>query len=84
MIDLGHSSEIEVKWAGEVYKLREPSAREMNFYQKKMKLDGADHIELLVDFVSSLGMPKEVCESLPAAKLNVLIESLVSEITKKN
>lgn len=84
MIDLGKSTEIEVMWASVVYKLREPSAKEMNLYQKKIKADEGQSLDVLIEFVASLGLPKEVAESLPAGKLNVLIEALVEEMTKKN
>jgi hypothetical protein len=84
MIDLGQASEIEVKWAGAVYKLREPSAKEMNSYQKRIKADESQGLDVLIEFVSSLGFPREICETLPAGKLNRLVESLVEEITKKN
>lgn len=86
VIDLGAKTEFEVKWSGQVYKLREPTAREMADYQKKSKADTAqDHsLDLLVDFVGTLGMPKDVSEQLPMSRLNALVEGLVGAISKKN
>ncbi len=83
MIDLGQANEMEVKWAGVVYKLREPSAKEMNAYQKQIKADEENSLDLLIQFVSSLGLPKEIAETLSAAKLNQLVEGLVEEMAKK-
>ncbi len=86
VIDLGSKTEFEVKWAGQTYALREPTAREMADYQKKMKLDTTqDHsLDNLVEFVGLLGMPKDVSESLPMSKLNALVDGLVAGISKKN
>ncbi len=86
MIDLGSSVEFEVKWAGAVYKLREPSAKEMGIYQSKIEEAQAkgNSIDALIQFVSDLGLPKEIAEALPASKLAVLVESIVGEIGKKN
>lgn len=86
MIDLGSSVEFEVKWAGAVYKLREPTAREVHEYQKKAKLDKDQDqsLDLLIQLVVKLGLPLEIAEQLPTSKLNILIDGLVSNITKKN
>lgn len=86
VIDLGLKTEFEVKWAGQSYTLREPTAREMADYQKKSKLDSNQEqsLDLLVEFVGKLGMPKEAAEQLPMSRLNVLIEGIVASISKKN
>lgn len=85
-IDLGNDVEFEVKYAGAVYALREPSAREMNEYQKALKADEKNErgIELLIDFVSRLGLPKDVAEKMPGSKLNRLVSGLVEGMAKKN
>lgn len=86
MIDLGQKTEFEVRWAGVVHKLREPTAKEMSGYQQLVenKKSDSEAVGLLIQFVAMLGMPESVANELPVSKLSLLVESLIGEISKKN
>jgi hypothetical protein len=86
VIDLGQKTEFEVKWDGNVYLLREPTAKEMSAYQQLIenKKSDSEAVGLLIQFVSTLGLPEAVASDLPVSKLSLLVESLIGQISKKN
>lgn len=84
-IDLGEDIEFQVKYRGAVYQLREPSAKEISSYQKRLEGAGAeDATSALLAFVSNLGMPIDIAEAMPASKLNALVRGLLDGMSKKN
>jgi hypothetical protein len=74
---------LKVKVYGNEYEISFPKFKATIDFQKKMKEAGDDNFkqfEVLLDFLSDHGLPKNVSEELQADHLLKIVESL----TKKN
>lgn len=79
MLELVRST-IEVKLDGKVYTLRMPTYKEGILYKSEVKKISEDDIlssNLLIDYLSKLGLPKEVCESLEIEHLEKVLEFIL-------
>ena len=83
VLDLGAKTVYEVKYDGKLYSLQEPTARQINAYQKSSSADESNTIESLLDFLSELGLPKEVGNELGISKLQMLTEHLTKKYSEK-
>lgn len=83
VLDLGSKTVYEVKYEGRVFSLREPTAKDINDYQKAGEGEAGQSVENLLDFLNSLGLPKEVGEELGMSKLQMLTEHLTKEFSEK-
>lgn len=81
LIDLGDKITYEVKYAGKIYELREPTAKDVQKLQSKV--DEGDDFSRFMDFLVSLGLPAEICESLGLSKIKKLTDKLTEEFAEK-
>lgn len=77
-IDLGEEVKINVKVGGQSYELREPTQADLERLQK-----AGDDPEVFNDFVSALGMPRDVVEGLGVIRLKKLADGLTGALTEK-
>jgi hypothetical protein len=83
-IDLGQEITYDVKYNGEIYKLREPSVSDVNKFQQKMKKsDDDDNINLTLSFITELGLPDGIAKNLGVQKMKLLVEKIVGELQEK-
>lgn len=81
-IDLGSTISYKVKFNGKEYSLSEPSVKDVMAFQKEMK-DDTENIAHTINFMSKLGLPSEVCESLGVGKLKILVEKITGDMQEK-
>jgi hypothetical protein len=68
---------LKFKFQGEPYEINYPSVKQFDDYQKKAsKAKESEYIELLIDFLSKLGLSKEVAYELEVDHLSALVEEL--------
>lgn len=80
-IDLGSEIQINVKYGGKEYSMREPTVAEIEkFRTKEEEKAGAD---ALLDFLDTLGMPKDVVSQMGMSKAKKLVDDLMDLVTKK-
>jgi hypothetical protein len=80
-IDLGNELVIDVAYAGQEYKLREPTVGELDqFRAANIEVDGVSPI---VELLTRLGMPKEVILKMGMSKARQLVDGLMDVLTKK-
>ena len=85
VIDLGSSAVFEVVVDGKKFTLREPMVEEVKDLSKKQE-DLKDEMEssvLLTDFIVSLGMPKDVMDSLGIIRLKLLVDGIMGGLAEK-
>ena len=65
---------------GESYIVRLPSMIESRDFARKSQAleDDLDNIDLMIDFLSSLGLPKDKCEALDVAEMEELKNTVLS------
>ena len=83
-IDLGQDVVFNVKLNDKEYKLREPSALEVEKYQVELKKDEDSATTLLISFVSSLGMDKDVASAMGIRKLTKLMQGIIGVMNEKS
>jgi hypothetical protein len=71
----------QFEYDGDVYKLKSPSVKDVTALQKRIEKDG-ESVDIAIDFLSNLGMKKEVCYEMEIDNLNTIIEAVVG--AKKN
>lgn len=79
MLELTRTT-IEVKLDGKEYTLRMPTYKEGILYKHEIKLLQDDDVkasERLVEYLSKLGLPKEVSESLEIGHLEQVLEFIL-------
>ena len=81
-IDLGQEIVFDVKLGDKAFKLREPTALEVQAFQRRSQ-DSEDTVMELVSFVAMLGMEEQVAKSLGITKLNKLVEGIVGGLSEK-
>lgn len=79
-IDLGEDVVFKVKLSGKIYELREPTVKDVKVLQTAGE---GDSDEAILDFIISLGMPKDVANNLGLMKLQKLSKGLVSTFDEK-
>jgi hypothetical protein len=67
----------EVKFKGVVSKLRYPTIKDAKILREKIKSVAED--EAMIDFISSLGMDKELAEELTSQHILSIMEALNSK-----
>jgi len=83
MIDLGSEKLYEVKFNNKMYSLREPTVKDASEFQKNQKDSKGDEIGVFINFISTLGMPKEVAENLGLSKIKTLTDAIMGDLEKK-
>lgn len=83
MLDLGAKTVYEIKYDGKTYQLKEPTARDINNYQKASKENEGKELENLLNFLNDLGLPKEIGEELGLSKIEKLSKYLIGEFSEK-
>jgi len=69
---------LEIDIYGESVEMRFPTVRESQGYGDKMKKAGEEKAgDMLLDFLSDLGLPKNIAESMEAEHLTELMEALI-------
>lgn len=71
------------KLDGQEYRLKKPTVGQFQEYDKKVKsTDHKNHLELLIDFLSSLGLPKDTAYGLEVGHLEAILEHLIDSKKK--
>ncbi len=77
-LDLGDEVQLNVKYKGKEYVLREPTVGEVE------SINAGDANKMDVpEFLGSLGMPKDIVRGMGLSKANALVEGLISLVAKK-
>jgi hypothetical protein len=79
-IDLGDDIQIQVKYSGETYVLREPTVSEIELFKEGADTDSVENLD---SFLSKLGAPVGFVKTMGASKAKTLIEGMMELITKK-
>lgn len=82
-IDLGEKEVANVKLAGKVYKMDLPTVKAAKKFDDLKKQKGEENLDLYVEFLSDLGLPKDICESLTLRQFKKLSEGLMGDSEKK-
>jgi len=84
-LDLGSKPEANVKVGSDVYKMSVPTVKQSIKFSKDMDAceDEFKKTEMFVTFISQLGMPEEVAESLSVQQMSKLAEGLIGNAEKK-
>ena len=82
-LDLGEKEIANVKLAGKSYQVSLPTIKAAKKFEAMKKEKGDDDLDLYVDFLADLGLPREVSESLTLRQFRVLSEGLMGDSEKK-
>lgn len=84
-IDLGVKPSVKVKLGTDCFDMSVPSVKNSMEFSKLVEScsDDFSRTELFVDFMSKLGLPKEVIEELSLQQLTMLSEGLMGSPGKK-
>ena len=84
-LDLGVKPEANVTIGADVYKMSVPTVKQSLKFSKEMEScdDDFSKTELLVNFISDLGMPLKVAENLSVHQMGKLTEGLMGTAEKK-
>lgn len=82
MIELKRKS-FEFKLDGKTYNVRSPKVKEVEKLQKESKEKGDEDLSVAINFLDSLGMPKDVCYGMEAEHLQIVIETVSGASEKK-
>jgi len=72
---------IRVDVYGEKIEISKPNIKQVIEYQKKVKED-EENVEVVLDFLAELGLPKDKAYSLTPDDLQLIVEALVSSKKK--
>jgi hypothetical protein len=67
---------------GKEYEVKFPTIKAVQAFQAKAKEKAEDDLGLTIEFLSSLGLDKEVCETLEITHLTAILTALTD--SKKN
>lgn len=81
-LDFSQDQKIKVKYGSQSYEVKYPSVKEVILYRDSVEKSPGKESEIFLDFLSQLGLPKEVSESLSMRHVTALAEALME--TKKN
>ncbi len=70
---------IKVKVGEAVYELSKPSNRQVRDLQKKLQASPEDAIEVNIDFLESLGFPKDVAWDIEPSAFEKILEALLAK-----
>ena len=82
-LDLGSNAKVNVKVNGGAHKMRVPTVRESQWYQKEISKKGSDAFDTLLSFIVKLGMPMDAAEELDLIQIRKLSEGLLAVSEKK-
>ena len=84
-ISLDSTPSIKAKFAGQVYNIKEPTVLQVQEFQEKAKSEenGQPSFEQTMEFLSNLGLPKDVLHKLTISKLNELTSVITGQLEKK-
>ena len=60
-----------------------PTVKDASEFQKNQKDSKGDEIGVFINFISTLGMPKEVAENLGLSKIKTLTDAIMGDLEKK-
>ncbi len=80
-INLDSEVLIKARLGDKVFELSEPTVKQVQSFQKKMK--GDDDMEAYADFLADLGLPKDITENLGISKLKKISDGLLGSFEKK-
>ena len=67
----------EFKLDGNVYKVKNPSVKDVQAFQKESeKVSEGDSIEMTVEFLAGLGLPKDVAYGMEADHLTTVVNHI--------
>ena len=66
------------------YSVNPPTVGQIKTLNEEMKEKGEDDINVTIDFLSKLGMPKDVVEGLEPSHLEVIIKTVTVKYEKKS
>ena len=70
-------TEFEVDVYGTKVTLSEPNMRTVQGFQKKMSEDGADEVDLMLDFLAECGLERKISEEMSPNHVSQVMEALV-------
>lgn len=84
-LSLDSNPKIRAKFAGQVYNISEPTVLQVQEFQEKSKSgpEGQPSFDQTIEFLSSLGLPKEILLKLTISKLNELTSVITGQLEKK-
>jgi hypothetical protein len=69
---------IKIKIGEQSYSVKKPNNRQIKEFQKIFKEKSEDDaLDILINLLSSLGLPEDICWELDAESLQVIIEALL-------
>lgn len=78
-LQLVKTKKVTVDIYGKSFELSKPTVAQANMMRKKMKgLEEGQDIDLMIDFMSMLGMPKEIIDSLEVEHFQTLVEFVLN------
>jgi len=69
-------SEFIFKMDDEQYRVKHPTVKELEVFQKKNSEKEEMDIEGVVDFLEGLGLPKDVAYSMEPSHLNIVVDAI--------
>ena len=83
-IDLGQKPKADVKVGASVYQMDVPSVRQSQAFKDKMEAgEKGKEFDIFVEFIETLGMPRQVVEELSIEQVTRLTEGLMGDSGKK-
>lgn len=74
---------LELEINGVVYKLREPSVKEMNDFTEGNLKEDTDKVDLILSFLECLGLPKTISMNLGMSQVRGVVDSLTGALSEK-
>jgi hypothetical protein len=80
-IDLGTKEEFSVTFNGADYQMSAPTVKQAQVMRNRLKDE--DEVDVFIDLLSDLGMPKKVAEDMSTTQLLKLSEGLLGSAQGK-
>ena len=76
-IDLGEKPVANVKVGSKTYEVKLPTVRDAQWLQDELKKEEGKEVDVMLDFIDRLGLPKDVGETLTPLQLQKLSDGLI-------
>ena len=77
------SRKLSLKWNGDEYSVKHPSVKQHMSYVAQLQKKEGKEVEVLINFLDSLGLPKEASLEMDIAHLQQLMSALTGTDTEK-
>jgi len=84
ILNLDEEVSLRVKFEGVEYSVRQANIGEVQAFNKLLNKKNSDEFELTLDLINTIGMPKEIAQTLNAGQFKKLVDFITGKDEKKS